>query len=286
MAVTSDPIAYALDQVREVAALPEITVRIIQIVEDPDSTARDLHEVVCNDPSLSSRLLRVVNSAFFGLPGQIGSIERAIVLLGLNAVKNIAIAASLGQLFRRGKLTEKHAVKELWTHSVGVAALSRVLTGKLALALTEEAFLAGLIHDLGLVIAAQAFHEQLAEVIRRGEAGEDFEQLELELIGCTHGQIGQAITAKWKFPRPLQYATGFHHHPEQLARENRLLTNIVHVADVVCNRRGVGLRLPTTQTEPAEGVLDALHLTAAAVQAASEDLEAHVRTVQDILGGN
>jgi len=285
MAVKSDPVAYALEQISEIAALPEITVRIIQVVEDPDSTARDLHQIVTNDPSLSSRLLRVVNSAFFGLPGQIGSIERAIVLLGLNAVKNIAIAASLGQLFRKGKLSEKHSVKDLWTHSVGVAALSRLLTGRLALALQEEAFLGGLIHDLGLVIAAQAFPEQLAQAIDRSEAGEDFETLENELIGCTHGALGQALTAKWKFPRALQYATGFHHHPEELARENRLLTNIVYVADVICNNSHIGLNLPSKETEPGRAVLEELFLSTDDITACAENLDEHVETIKGILGG-
>ncbi len=285
MTIKTDPVKHALDQVSEIAALPEITVKIIHVVEDPESTARDLHEIVCNDPSLSSRLLRVVNSAFFGLPGQIGSIERAIVLLGLNAVKNIAIAASLGALFKRGKLTEKHSLKDLWAHSVGVAAISRKLTGRLALALQEEAFLAGLIHDLGIVIGAQVFNEQLAEVIDRSEKGEDFEELENELIGVTHGVLGQALAAKWKFPRPLQYATGFHHHPDQLARENRLLTNVVYVADVVVNNSGIGLHLPYGDAEPNPRVLEELYLSQSDVTECSENLEEHVETVKDILGG-
>jgi len=285
MAIKMDPVKYALDQVSELAALPEVTMKIIQVVEDPESTARDLHEIVCNDPSLSSRLLRVVNSAFFGLPGQIGSIERAIVLLGLNAVKNIAIAASLGQLFKKGKLTDSHSLKDLWTHSVAVAAVSRLLTGRLALALQEEAFLAGLIHDLGLVIGAQAFRDELGQVIERAEGGEDFEALENELIGCTHGALGQALAAKWKFPRPLQYATGFHHHPDQLAPENRLLTNVVYVADVVVNNSGIGLHLPSEDTEPSSSVLEELYLSPSDVAACSEDLEEHVEVVKDILDG-
>ena len=87
-------------QTVEIATLPQVTIKIIEIVQDPRSTAHDLHQIVRNDPALSARVLRVVNSAFYGLPGQIGSIDRAIMLLGLNAVKNIAIAASLSKLFQ------------------------------------------------------------------------------------------------------------------------------------------------------------------------------------------
>ena len=90
----SSVVTKAVQGISHIATLPEVTVKIIELVEDPTSTAQDLHKIISNDPALCSRILKVVNSAFYGLPRQIGSINRAIVLLGLNAVKNIAIAAS------------------------------------------------------------------------------------------------------------------------------------------------------------------------------------------------
>ncbi|MFQ5494669.1 MAG: HDOD domain-containing protein, partial [Phycisphaerae bacterium] len=90
----------AIASIGDLATLPEVTIKIIEIVEDPKSTARDLHEVIKNDPALSVKILKVVNSAFYGLPGQVASVDRAIILLGLSAVKNIAIAASIARLFK------------------------------------------------------------------------------------------------------------------------------------------------------------------------------------------
>src|SRR3954467_14112420 len=104
-AAKKDPQAIindAINQISHIATLPEITLKIIELVENPRSTAQDLNKLISNDPALVARILKVVNSAFYGLPGQIGSINRAIVLLGLNAVKNIVIAASLAKLFRGG----------------------------------------------------------------------------------------------------------------------------------------------------------------------------------------
>src|SRR4051812_16163700 len=95
-------ITNAVNAISHIATLPEITVKIIELVENPRSTAQDLNKLISNDPALCARILKVVNSAFYGLPGQIGSINRAVVLLGLNAVKNIVIAASLTKLFRGG----------------------------------------------------------------------------------------------------------------------------------------------------------------------------------------
>src|SRR5437868_11794818 len=107
-----------IKKVTTIATLPEVTSKIISTVEDPKSTANKLHQIISHDPALVTRILKVVNSAFYGLPGQIGSVERAIVLLGLNAIKNIAVAASIGQLFRMTKICKDFSAKDLWTHCI------------------------------------------------------------------------------------------------------------------------------------------------------------------------
>src|SRR6202046_434483 len=136
-------VAEAVKKVTAIATLPEVTAKIISTVEDPKSSAGQLHKIVSHDPALVTRILKVVNSAFYGLPGQIGSVERAIVLLGLNAVKNIAVAASLGQLFRGVKLCNGYSAKDLWTHCIAVAVSSRELAGITSPEQADEAFLAG-----------------------------------------------------------------------------------------------------------------------------------------------
>src|SRR5436305_690928 len=154
-------VADALKKVSTIATLPEVTAKIVQTVEDPKSTAAQLHKIVAHDPALATRILKVVNSAFYGLPGQIGSVERAIVLLGLNAIKNIAVAASLGQLFRGVKLTDKFNAKDLWTHCIAVGVAARELARQMKVPIADEAFLAGLIHDTGILISLQLYPEQI-----------------------------------------------------------------------------------------------------------------------------
>ena len=152
----------ALKGISHIATLPEITLRIIELVEDPSSTAQDLNNIISNDPALCSRILKVVNSAFYGLPRQIGSINRAIVLLGLNAVKNIAIAASLTKLFRGGDLCPHFSARKLWIHSIAVAAGSKLLCDELNLGLPDEAFLAGLARDIDREQVLLLFLERLS----------------------------------------------------------------------------------------------------------------------------
>src|SRR5437763_9892064 len=140
-AAANDPsvlIAEAIKKVTTIATLPEVTARIVATVEDPRSTASQLHKIVSHDPALVTRILKVVNSAFYGLPGQIGSVERAIVLLGLNAIKNIAVAASIGQLFRMTKICKDFSAKDLWTHCIAVGVCARDLAKQMKLPIADE----------------------------------------------------------------------------------------------------------------------------------------------------
>src|SRR3954447_25004072 len=163
-------VQQAIKKITAIATLPEVTSKIIEIVEDPKSTAAALHKIVAHDPALVSRILKVVNSAFYGLPGQIGSIERAIVLLGLNAVKNIAVAASLGQLFRGVKLCEGFTAKDLWKHCIAVGVTARELAKQSHPTIAEEAFLAGMIHDIGVLVSLQVWPETIPAVCKKALA--------------------------------------------------------------------------------------------------------------------
>src|SRR5262245_3783968 len=178
-------VANAIREISHIATLPEITVKVVELVEDPKSTAQDLHKVISSDPALCSRILKVVNSSFYGLPGQIGSINRAIVMLGLNAVKNIAIAASLAKLFRGGDLTPSFSARELWTHSNITAAAAKMVANSLHLGLADEAFLAGLIHDIGLMVEMQYDRNKLIEVLRA--VGADIQGVPAhDMLKCEH----------------------------------------------------------------------------------------------------
>ena len=172
-------IAQALVKVGEIASLPELTTKIIRIVENPKSTARDLFDVIRCDPALSARILKVVNSAFYGLPGQIANIDRAIVLLGLSAVKNIAVAASMTHLFNGGSQVDGLSGVDLWKHSLTVGVACKMLTAAQGRPAVEESFLAGLIHDIGILIERQVFGGKLGEVLnKQKETGSSFSQLE------------------------------------------------------------------------------------------------------------
>ena len=250
----AETVKAAIREISHIATLPEITLRIIRLIEDPSSTAQDLNKIISNDPALGARVLKVVNSAFYGLPGQIASINRAIVLLGLNAVKNIAVAASLAKLFRGGQICPTFSARDLWTHSIAVATATRLLANRAGLGLPDEAFLAGLIHDLGVMVEVQARRSDFIKAIQSmdDDPSRTLRQAEQALIGASHEEFGAALCQTWKFPVSFVFVTGYHHRPWDLAEENRPLTGLVHLADVLATRDQIGFSrgIETDQFDP------------------------------------
>ncbi len=275
----------AITKCGDISTLPEVTAKIIELVESTSSTARDMHEVIKTDPALSARMLKVVNSAFYGLPGQIASVDRAIVLLGLSAVKNIAIAASISRMFKGQDIGGGFTAKDLWKHSVAVAAAGRLIARTVKYAGgADEVFLAGLIHDLGLLVERQAFPEKLTEVVERCmSAGGPLLQLETEIIGADHQAFGNALTSKWKFPRSLRAVVGHHHEPDKLASELREFGKIIYVADLLCTEQKIGFHLTTTGTQLTDESLQDIGLERGQIPQLLEELRQHISSAEDSL---
>jgi len=281
--VTESVATQIANETLEIATLPEITLKIIQVVQDPRSTAHDLHQIVCNDPVLSSRVLRVVNSAFYGLPGQIGNIDRAIMLLGLNAVKNIAIAASIAKMFKTAVACDDFTGKDLWLHSIAVGAANKLITSAIGLALPDEAFLAGLIHDIGLVALMQTQGRKFTEILQRVKAGVPFRQAEQAVLATDHPAVGMALAARWKFPRSFQYVIGYHHQPADLAPENRLLAVVTHLADVLAARLRLGQTLTVEHKNVDPALISEIRLTPEAVQDITDRIPPELDVVRDMI---
>jgi putative nucleotidyltransferase with HDIG domain len=279
----------AIREISHIATLPEITLKIVELVEDPRSTAQDLHKIIANDPALCSRILKVVNSSFYGLPGQIGSINRAIVMLGLNAVKNIAIAASLAKLFRGGDLTPNFSARLLWSHSVVTAATCKMLADRLGMACADEAFLSGLIHDIGIMVEMQYDRNKLIEVVQRVGADEagvpavDLLGVETQQFGANHQEFGAGLCQKWKFPATFGLVTGHHHNPMELSPETRTLPALVYIADRIAAEVSGGFRLDIVSTDAAPEVMDVLKLTPQKVAELKAELPEHLKTVESML---
>lgn len=281
----------ALRSISHIATLPEVTLRIIELVEDPTATAKDLRRLIENDPALCARLLKVVNSSFYGLPGQIDSIDRAVVLLGLNAIKNIAISASLTRLFTGGQLCPGFSARDLWIHSAATATAAKQIAVHLGMAMSDQAFLAGLIHDVGVIVELQLERSRLIDVIakvdpdKKGVPRNPMRDAERELFGADHERFGEGLCNRWKFPKALARVCGHHHEPLELPEGERTLICITHVADHCAAAAQLGFRLDLLTTEVNPAILDELSLTPEVLAPIIEGLPRDVDEVLGVLGG-
>lgn len=224
-----------------IATMPEVTVKIIDIVENPNSNMQDLHDVIRNDPVLSTRILKVVNSALYGMPTQVANIDRAIVLLGLSAVKNIAIAASMTHLFTCEQNIGVCSAGNVWRHSIAMGVGAKLIFNVRKRPDVDEAFLAGLVADLGLLIERQAVPEKFRVVIQRFMAGKtDYCAIEREVLGVDHQQVGMTLARNWRFPEPICLSLGYHHNPFDAPAIHREMPLTVHLADMLTSRLDEG----------------------------------------------
>ncbi len=269
----------------QIATLPVVALQIIRLVENPDSTIEDLNRLIVNDPVLGVRILKLVNSAYYGMSGRVKSIKHAILLLGLNAIKNVAIAASLAKLIRGGHINDDFDAGDLWTHSVAVATAAKLLAQKTQFVLGDEAFLAGLIHDMGILIEMQTSGPNFGQMVQKLAVDETltFRKAEEEFLGASHEMIGAGLCRAWKFPPSLQFVTGYHHRPWEVAEAHRPLTTLVYIADVLAARNGLGYTR-TVETDVIDPLLlGEVHLTEADLELIVRELPDAMQESQDIL---
>ncbi len=259
-ASTNPKVLKAVQKVAQIATLPEVTTKIIQLVEDPKSTAKDLQNVIKYDVALSAKILKVVNSAFYGLPRQVGSVDRAIILLGLSTVKNIAVATSMVKLFAGKKISSRFTSKDLWLHSLACGVFCKTISNVRGKEGADEIFVAGLMHDLGLLVEKQVYPDKLATAVDEATInGKVIYEVEREIFEADHQEFGSALSAKWKFPHLFQLATGYHHHPFKVSDQQLEITATVHLADILAYKKKIGLHFENVNFDTK--VLDVLELT-------------------------
>jgi len=231
-----------VNKIDKLPTLPYIVTTLSDLLRNPNTSASDIHKIIMKDPALSSRILKLVNSAFYGFSERISSLSHAIVILGFNTVKNIALTASVIDIFSKGGVEEiEFDRKAFWVHSLAVASTSRLIATKIRLPAVEDIFVGGLLHDIGKLILDQFVHEKFVEVFKRvQEKNILIKDAEAEVLdGVNHSQIGGWLAMKWKLPTPLVQMVGLHHRP---ALGDQLIKPIacIHLADILVRSCDIG----------------------------------------------
>ena len=194
---------------KNLPTIPTVLTRIIALTDAEDASGRDLVDVVEHDQALTSKILRLANSAFFGQSRRVATIPRAVMLLGFSTVRNLALGVKVWDAMARGIVPER--LQELWVHAVMVAVATKVLTAKLCAGDPDEAFTAGLLHDVGRLVLATRFKNAYWNAAAVAGEGRSIVDVEQEAFGVHHAEVGGWLLEAWGLPPSIVEATRLHH---------------------------------------------------------------------------
>jgi HD-like signal output (HDOD) protein len=227
-------------RIRTVASLPEVLDRINKVANHPHSSLADVAAVIADDVGLTVRLLRLVNSAFYGFPARIQNITHACIIVGTHQIRQLAMATSVMEVFSSLD-PDTLDMEDFWRHSVGCAMLSRALAIRLGESDLERFFIAGLLHDIGRLVLLMAAPDEAAAILAaaREPGDRSVQQIEMDQLGFSHAQLGGALLTAWNLPPSLIQPVRFHHTPTRCPMYPREAA-IVHWSDIIAHASGIG----------------------------------------------
>lgn len=220
--------------------LPTVVSKMIELVDNPKTSAGSLARLISTDQSLTARILKLANSAYYGFSREISTVNMAIVVMGFNAVKDMGLSLSVFDIFKDSTDFKYFDITKFWEHSVGCGVASKMMAHRYHHSIAGEAFVAGLLHDIGKVILNQYSHKEFVEIMTRVTVGEEcFDDAERAVTGTHHGEIGGWLADRWRLPRAISESIRRHHTPAE-ARREPLLVALVNIADYLCHLNAVG----------------------------------------------
>src|SRR5579862_2054180 len=217
---------------RDLPALPGIVSRVLKETENPDCSAQTIEKLLSSDQALASKVLRVVNSAYYGLSGQITSLSQAIMILGMPQVRNLVLSVSAVSTMKPKTLRQQETLKLFWLHAFGTAAATQIIAHQKRMKVydIEALFLGGLLHDLGKLFLYSMFTQTYDQVLKYAEDKQiPVIEAEQKLLGLNHGQIGASMAVAWKLPQALVDLIQKHEGPFQESEDPTMF--VVHIGD-------------------------------------------------------
>lgn len=273
-------ITSIIDDIDQLKPISDIAGKVLSLIDDPDCGMSDLADIIRHEPALTANLLKLANSAYFGLPGKIDDAKQAIVYLGMNQVIDLVLLASCSQ-----SLTGAHegyglANGELWKGAVAGAIIAGDLAHKKGLKYTGLAFTGGLLRDIGKVVVDQYVHsaaEQIAE--RMKSQNISFYAAERQVLGVDHAQVGGMLAEKWNLPSTLTCIIRYCHSPLE-ADGCFMDAAVVYLADSICRRMGIAVGIDDDSYPEDERIARSLGLNEAAITEVMEHFNAKLTRVE------
>lgn len=229
-----------IQKIEGLPPFPIVLQRAFQLMEDPRTSAQDLVDVLHLDPAITANVLKLCNSAFFGLKKKVHSLKEAIVLVGFEPVLEIILGQQSIGLLKEPCEGYDLEQADLWRHSVACALLTRIVSQRLGRETTYAHFTAALLHDIGKMILGQFFQDHFIEIKRLvREKGRSFTEAEQEVLGIDHADLGGKVAESWRFPEPMISAIRFHHTPTQCSGDSEMV-ELIGLCDMIALITGIG----------------------------------------------
>lgn len=226
---TSGKHEIVLKRIRDIPSLPEVVNKIVHLLTVPNTPASKIAQLISYDPGLSSKVLRMVNSAAYGFHRQISSIQHGIMILGFNTVRGLVLSASIFKMFEGQQKPAGLDHHQFWRHSLGTAMAARMLGSAFKFPDVDDAFSAGMLHDIGKIVLDVYFKQDYEGVVTQARKhkmplhGPLFLGMEDQLLGTNHTEVGLFLAAKWKLPPAITESIRFHHNPIEAEHCQRLV---------------------------------------------------------------
>lgn len=225
---------------RDLPAMPQVASKVLELSSDPNTSANQLQQVISDDQAMTARILKIANSALYSCSRKIKTLTEAIVMLGFNSIRSLVVTSAARNLYNTRNSQTGLKERLLWEHSIGCAFACRIMAAETRPAMTEEAFLAGLMHDIGklvLNIQTPEMFDQIVQVVYN--ENRPFASSERELFGFDHTEVGALLANKWKLSPVLEEVIRNHHNQAALSPETPLLS-ILDLGNKVCHKLGIG----------------------------------------------
>ncbi len=225
----------------KMATLPTIYSSVNELINSPTSSASDLGKVISADPGFTARLLKLVNSAFYGFPSRIDTVSRAVTIIGFKQLRELVLATSVMAMFKNMGNGISLNMAEFWKHSVGCGLASRILAIYSNQKNPESYFVAGLLHDIGRLILLDKYGEEYGKVLSAVRAQDLLVfEAEKDILGFTHAAVAQELVSLWNLPNTLTTAVACHHNPNRAGNAGGVYADIVHIADILTHVFEIG----------------------------------------------
>jgi len=275
-----------VDQVNssDISTIKSVISSIITIMNDPDSTAKDIEEIIQVDPPLTARVLKVANSAYYSPQNKISEIDQAVIWLGFNTVKELILSQKVCEIFEKDEEYEGYSRRSLWKNSLAVAMMSKMIYRREFGERGENAYVAGLLHNIGLIAVDQFKQSAFKQALKMANTKPvNLFIAENEILGFNHQDIGREIILNWGLPEDYGMAIGHHHQPENIAERYARITDTLFVANYYCQFKKIGYNdAPFIEKSLFDKCLKRLNLNPVALDLIAKNMQSELLVMEEM----